>query len=142
MNKNVILDKYTNWIAIYPKTVDFSKYEGVYDIWQYGYTKVEGIEGVDGIEGKVDGNIMYRDLISEIGNYEEKQEQIIEDDTYYRACSQNQKSLVDGLNEIGVNSSFVNRVLIARNNSIYNYMGTYNQNIYLLNLLKKGILKK
>lgn len=136
MNKNVILDKYTNWIAIYPKTVDFSKYEGVYDIWQYGYTEVNGIEG------KVDGDIMYRDLISEIGNYEEKQEQIIEDETYYRACSQNHKSLVDGLNEIGVNSSFVNRVLIARNNSIYNYMGTYNQNIYLLNLLKKGLLRK
>lgn len=133
MNKNLILDKYTNWIAIYPKNVDINKYNGVYDIWQYGYTEVNGIEG------KVDGDIMYRDLISEIGNYKE---QIIEDDKYYRACSTNQKSIVDGLNEIEVNSSFVNRVLIARKNSIYNYMGTYNQNVYLLNLLKRGLLRK
>lgn len=50
-------------------------------------------------------------------------------------------SIVDGLKEIGVDSSFDNRILIAEKNGIKNYRGTYNQNVYLLKLLKGGKLK-
>lgn len=50
-------------------------------------------------------------------------------------------SIVDGLKGINVDSSFDNRSLIALKNGITNYRGTYNQNVYLLGLLKKGKLK-
>ena len=50
-------------------------------------------------------------------------------------------SIVDGLKGIGIDSSFDNRTLIALKNGIQNYRGTYNQNVYLLKLLKEGNLK-
>lgn len=135
MNKLEILDRYTNWIAHYPKIIDENKYNGVYDIWQCS----ENFE-IDGIDGNVDYNIMYRNLIGEIGNTEIYQD--IDNTEYYPKCSINQKSIVDGLDEIGENSSYINRCIIAKNNGIMNYLGLYSQNIYLLNLLKEGKLKK
>lgn len=50
-------------------------------------------------------------------------------------------SIVDGLKEINIDSSFDNRVLIAEKNNIEDYHGTYDQNVYLLKLLKEGKLK-
>ncbi len=50
-------------------------------------------------------------------------------------------SIVDGLKSIGIDSSFDNRTSIAQKNGILNYRGTYNQNIFLLKLLKQGKLK-
>ncbi len=51
-------------------------------------------------------------------------------------------SFVDALKSIGVDSSFVNRKIIAANNGISNYKGTFSQNLKLLKLLKNGKLKK
>ena len=51
-------------------------------------------------------------------------------------------SFVDGLKSIGVDSSFANRKRIAAANGISNYKGTALQNIKLLNMLKKGTLRK
>ncbi|MBR3198460.1 MAG: DUF3597 family protein [Bacilli bacterium] len=51
-------------------------------------------------------------------------------------------SFVDALKSIGVDSSFNNRKAIALNNGISNYKGTAAQNLKLLNLLKKGKLRK
>lgn len=51
-------------------------------------------------------------------------------------------SLVDALKEINVDSSFTNRKKIAIKNGINNYKGSVFQNLKLLNLLKKGELKK
>jgi len=51
-------------------------------------------------------------------------------------------SIVDGLKSIGADSSFDYRTLLAYENGIYNYRGSYEQNIKLLNLLKTGKLKK
>ena len=51
-------------------------------------------------------------------------------------------SFVDGLKSIGVDSSFANRKRIARANGISDYKGTALQNIKLLNMLKKGTLRK
>ncbi len=51
-------------------------------------------------------------------------------------------SFVDALKSIGVDSSFANRKRIARANGISNYTGSAIQNIKLLNMLKKGNLKK
>ena len=61
--------------------------------------------------------------------------------SYYKADYKG-LSFVDGLKSIGVDSSFANRKRIARANGISNYTGSALQNIKLLNLLKKGNLKK
>ncbi|MCI9084472.1 MAG: DUF3597 domain-containing protein [Bacilli bacterium] len=51
-------------------------------------------------------------------------------------------SIVDGLKSIGADSSFDYRTLLAYENGIHNYRGSYEQNIKLLNLFKDGKLKK
>ena len=62
--------------------------------------------------------------------------------TYYPACSSSYTSIVDALNSIGVDSSLTNRKAIAALNGISGYSGTAEQNIELLNKLKKGLLIK
>lgn len=59
LNKDIIKSKYTTWIAHYG--VSPLKYNGQYDILQYSSNYK-----VNGINGKVDINEMYRDLINEI----------------------------------------------------------------------------
>ena len=59
LNKNELESRYTLWLAQYNEINEMEC-----DIWQYtssGY--------VEGINGNVDMNIMYRDLINEIGKY-------------------------------------------------------------------------
>jgi hypothetical protein len=56
---------------------------------------------------------------------------------YYQACDKNEKSIVKALDSIGVDSSMNNRKKIAAINGISNYQGLYEQNIELLNKLKK-----
>lgn len=60
--------------------------------------------------------------------------------SYYPAF--NDTSIVDGLNSIGVDSSFSNRKKIAAANGISNYKGTASQNTELCSLAKSGKLKK
>lgn len=50
-------------------------------------------------------------------------------------------SIVDALNQIGVDSSFSNRSKLAQNNGITNYQGTAEQNTKMLEMLKNGTLK-
>ena len=61
---------------------------------------------------------------------------------YYKKCSEKHKSIVDGLTEIGVNSSYSNRQKIAKANNIKNYYGSGLQNTTMLKLLKQGKLIK
>ena len=61
---------------------------------------------------------------------------------YYPACDSSHVSLVDALKSIGVDSSMANRKIIAQINNITDYSGTSEQNLELLNKLKKGILIK
>lgn len=64
LNKEEIKRRYTTWIATY--CAGTNKYEGEYDMWQ------NSSDGhIDGINGRVDTNYMYRDLIAEIGNTKE-----------------------------------------------------------------------
>ena len=62
--------------------------------------------------------------------------------TYYPACDNSYKSLVDALESIGVDSSAENRKIIASLNDIPNYSRTESQNLELLNKLKQGKLIK
>lgn len=59
LNKDVIKSKYTTWIAHYGVNPD--RYAGEYDMLQYTSSG-----HIDGIDGNVDMNEMYRDLISEM----------------------------------------------------------------------------
>ena len=61
--------------------------------------------------------------------------------TYLSNPSYNGVSIVDALNQIGVDSSYGYRARLAEVNEISNYIGTAEQNTYMLNLLKKGTLK-
>lgn len=67
------------------------------------------------------------------GNYES---------SYYPKPNYHGLSFVDGLKKIGVDSSFDNRKKIAAKNGISDYNGSFWQNVKLLNLLKKGQLKR
>lgn len=60
----------------------------------------------------------------------------------YYSTSYKGLSFVDALKSIGVDSSFRNRKIIAMNNGITNYTGSYLQNLKLLKLLKNGKLRK
>lgn len=61
LDKGVIKSKYTTWIAHYTSETDKHKEE--YDIWQNSSEAK-----LDGINGNIDTNYMYRDLIADIGN--------------------------------------------------------------------------
>lgn len=62
--------------------------------------------------------------------------------TYYPKYTGTSNSIVDGLNAVGVNSSYANRTEIAKVNGIANYSGTATQNTTMLKLLKDGKLIK
>lgn len=61
---------------------------------------------------------------------------------YFEAYTGQSCSLVDGLNAIGENSSFDNRAKIAAANGISDYKGSSAQNELMLDLLKRGCLKR
>lgn len=50
-------------------------------------------------------------------------------------------SIVDALKQINIDSSFLNRMEIAKKNNISNYIGSEEENLLMLNLLKAGMLK-
>ena len=69
LNKDEIKRRYTTWIAHYG--VDINKYQGQYDMLQYTETG-----RISGINGNVDLNEMYRDIVTEInGNKPEPKPQ-------------------------------------------------------------------
>lgn len=61
--------------------------------------------------------------------------------TYLSNKSYNGVSIVDALNQIGVDSSFSYRLKLANSNGISNYSGTAEQNTKMLEMLKNGTLK-
>ena len=64
LDKEIIKKRFTTWIAHYE--VKENKYENEYDMLQY---KVGKKDTIDGIDTTIDLNVMYRDLLSEIGKY-------------------------------------------------------------------------
>jgi GH25 family lysozyme M1 (1,4-beta-N-acetylmuramidase) len=64
LHADILKEKYTCWIAHIDYTNQQDKYLGQYDMFQYSW--VGKVNGCNGNKGKVDMNIMYRDMISEI----------------------------------------------------------------------------
>lgn len=96
------------------------------NVWQYTSSGK-----VDGISGNVDMNILYDDIANEGGT--ETQEQFYDKPEF---------TLRDSLEKIGIDSSLEYRGRIAMINGIKDYKGTAEQNIYMLQLLNEGKLKK
>ena len=67
---------------------------------------------------------------------------VLKGDSGYYSSNYKGLSFVDALKQMGVDSSFENRKVIALNNGISNYKGTSSQNLKLLNLLRNGKLRK
>lgn len=61
LNKSALVPRYTSWIAHPENANNLDKYKGQYDMFQYSFKGK-----VDGINGNVDMDYMYRDLIAEI----------------------------------------------------------------------------
>ena len=59
---------------------------------------------------------------------------------YFPACAASCTTITEGLNAIGVDSSYANRKVIAAANGIADYSGTAAQNEQMLDLLKAGRL--
>lgn len=99
----------------------------------------------DVIEGKY-GNYPERKarLEAEGYNYSEVQtrvNELVNKVVYLSNSNYTGVSIVDALNQIGVNSSFGYRTKLANANDIANYCGTAEQNIQMLEMLKNGTLK-
>jgi len=100
----------------------------------------------DVIEGKY-GNYPERKtrLEAEGYNYSEVQSRVNEmlapSVNYLSNKTYTGVSIVDALNQIGVDSSFGYRTKLANSNGIANYSGTAEQNTRMLEMLKNGTLK-
>lgn len=93
------------------------------DLWGWQYTS----SGVcDGIKGNVDLDVAFIDFDAKI------------EPSYYKTP---EFGIVDGLNKIGVDSSYENRCRIAEANGFEKYKGTAEQNKNLYELLMNGELK-
>ncbi len=73
---------------------------------------------------------------------EYKAEKVATTKQFFKCCDSRINSIVDALESIGEYSGFSHRMRIASVNGIKNYIGTANQNIKLLDLLKQGKLIK
>lgn len=96
------------------------------------------------IEGRWDVYPKRKQLLESAGyNYKEVQakvNELLHPKKYFPSFSNT--SIVDGLKNIGENSSFSYRSKIAKANGISMYLGTSKQNIKLLDLARKGKLIK
>lgn len=95
-------------------------------------TKDDTIEPTENIETPKDENSNPK---NDTPSKEEKTE-YISNNTYKDG------SIVDGLKEIDVDSSYDHREKIAKKNNIDDYHGTYDQNVQMLKMLKEGKLIK
>lgn len=128
------------WIARYPSTKKMSitsmpaesKKPSIFHVlwgWQYS-----SHGNVPGINSYVDLDICYVEPDS-TGKLQSTT-------VYYPRYTGTSTSIVAALNAIGVNSSYANRKLIAKENGITGYVGSAKQNTQMLALLKAGKLKR
>lgn len=128
------------WIARYPSTKDMSiaampvaskKPSISHNLWGWQYSSRGKVPGINGY---VDLDICYVETDS-TGKLQSTT-------VYYPRYTGTSTSIVAALNAIGVNSSYANRKLIAKENGITGYVGSAKQNTQMLALLKTGKLKR
>ena len=111
------LNEYPLWLAKYSVSM------GDYQPWMWQHSS-KGT--VPGIKGPCDLDIAFM-------------EESVKEIEYYPIP---EFTLIDSLNKIGVESTYINRRRIAKNNGITNYSGTAEENLKLLDLLNNGKLVK
>lgn len=128
------------WIARYPSTKDMSiaampvaskKPSISHNLWGWQYSSRGKVPGINGY---VDLDICYVE--------EDSTGKLQSTTVYYPRYTGTSASIVAALNAIGVNSSYSNRKLIAKENGITGYIGSAKQNTQMLALLKTGKLKR
>lgn len=128
------------WIARYPSTRNMtiamdppaSKKPAIcHNLWGWQHTSRGRVPG---ISGYVDLDICYVEPDS-TGKLQSTT-------VYYPRYTGTSTSIVAALNAVGVNSSYANRKLIAKENGITGYVGSAKQNTQMLALLKAGKLKR
>ncbi len=127
--------KYVNYVSNNnnpsKKSIDEIAREVIEGIWGNGEERKQKLQHARYDFNKVQEKV--NELLK--NNFALKQE-------YYPKLNYKGNSLVDALKELGIDSSFKNRVKIASKNGIKVYIGLSSQNIKLLQLLKNGKLKK
>ena len=102
-----------------------------HNLWGWQYSSRGKVPGINGY---VDLDICYVETDS-MGKLQSTT-------VYYPRYTGTSTSIVAALNAIGVNSSYANRKLIAKENGITGYVGSAKQNTQMLALLKTGKLKR
>lgn len=128
------LDRYDKWLADWRSEPNRNIPRGILQYTSKGR--------IPGIVTNVDLNESYKDYPTIIRNMKNKNNvnNIPNNIEYYPSF--NNKSIVDGLKSIGVDASFGNRKVIATKNGITPYIGSYEQNVKMLQLAREGKLKK
>ncbi len=98
------------------------------------------------IEGNINNSVGYR-TVKPDGRYIRgficpEFKETVEENEYYPLFSGNTVSIVDALKSLKIDSSFKHRKEIALKNGLTSYTGKATENLYLLDLLKKGKLIK
>lgn len=128
------------WIARYPSTKEMSitavpaaskKPSISHNLWGWQYSSRGKVPGINGY---VDLDICYVKPDS-TGKLQSTT-------VYYPRYAGTSASIVAALNAIGVNSSYANRKLIAKENGISGYVGSAKQNLQILTMLKSGKLRR
>lgn len=136
LDSKFLSNNYPFWIARYPlndrgKANNLNSIlnpEGYAIMWQYS-SKGQ----LPFCKGNLDLDVSFVDLPQYMGvDYR---------GLYYPKYTGN-ATFSDALKSLGIDGSYSNRKHIAKVNAISNYSGTYQQNMYLFNLLKTGLLKK
>lgn len=119
-------EKYTLWVAQYN---DVNTFTGKYDMWQYTSSGK-----VNGISGNVDMDILYRDIINDIDENDDRENNGLPDLSGYTG-----NSIVDALKSVNYDSSFDARGKLYKEAGFNDtYRGSSTQNTNLLNFLRKS----
>ena len=106
-------------------------------------TNKEDIQTNENIANETPNNHLdYKTNKDEENNTNSNENEQFKNTQYLNNYQYKDGSIVDGLKEIDIDSSYSYRERLAEKNGITNYTGSYSQNVRLLKLLKEGKLIK
>lgn len=127
----------------YASIVDALKSIGVDNSYE-NRERIASVNGITGYEGNSSQNIKMLELLKagSLKKVDTVSNQTPSIQNVYPACRNTFTSIADALISVGVSGNYETRQRIASANGISGYVGSYEQNIKMLDLLKSGALKK